>query len=140
MFQKRNNIAFYDIIVSMKNRTGINIRKWCMTYETCIGEKLSSDMSEADINDAAGLHEKRLAWLMHERLIHLIVMCLTAVLVMFSITLILFLPDTILFSGAMFVISFILLAFYIRHYFFLENTVQRWYVIDEQLQSLLSGK
>ena len=124
----------------MNKRTGINIRKWCMAHEAYIGKILSSDISEAEATEASALHEKRLAYLMHERLIHLIVMCLTAILVMFSIALILFLPDTIVFSGAMFAISFILLAFYIRHYFFLENTVQQWYLIDEKLQDLLSGK
>ena len=130
----------YGIMVSMKIRNGINIRKWCNAHETYIAEKLESDMSEAVRDELANLHEKRLTWLMHERLIHLIVMCITAILVMFSIALILFLPDTIVFSGALFVISFILLAFYIRHYFFLENTVQRWYLIDEDLRVRQAGK
>ena len=71
---------------------------------------------------------------MHERLIHLIVLFITVVLVLFSLALVLFAPDTFPASLIMFAILFVLLIFYVKHYFFLENTVQRWYVIDDELQ------
>jgi hypothetical protein len=32
----------------------------------------------------------------------------------------------------------ILLGFYFCHYFFLENTVQRWYVIADQLRAQIN--
>ena len=96
-------------------------------------ETLASDISESAKNDVVKLHERRLTWLMHERLIHLIVMCLTAVLVMFSMALVMFLPETMPFSIPLFLIAFVLLIFYIRHYFFLENTVQQWYVLYDKM-------
>ena len=117
----------------MNTRCGINIRKWCLAHEAYIDEKLSSDMSSAEKNDVVKFHEKRLTWLMHERLVHLIVMCLTAILVMFAMALVLFLPETLPFSIPLFLIAFILLIFYVRHYFFLENTVQRWYVLYDKV-------
>ena len=120
-------------MIYMDTRCGINIRKWCIAHEAYIGEKLSSDMSAAEKTELAKLHDKRLSWLMHERLVHLIVMCLTAILVMFAMALVLFLPETMLFSIPLFLIAFILLIFYVRHYFFLENTVQRWYVLYDKV-------
>ena len=51
-----------------------------------------------------------------------------------SYPLIMFIPDSIIFSMPMFLILFVLLFFYIRHYFFLENTVQRWYRIAEEMR------
>ena len=76
---------------------------------------------------------------MHERLIHLIVVFITVILVLFSIALILFCPGAIPAALPMFLILFVLLIFYIRHYFFLENTVQHWYRIDEEIENLING-
>ena len=120
-------------MMCMDTRCGINIRKWCLAHETYIGGKLSSDISDAERIEVAKLHERRLTWLMHERLVHLIVMCLTAVLVMFSMAIVLFLPETMAFSIPLFLISFVLLIFYVRHYFFLENTVQKWYMLYDKV-------
>lgn len=114
----------------MKTRNGINIRKWCLEHEELIETRLAGETDADELAVLLALHEKKLSWLMHERLVHLIVMCLTAVLVMFSMGLILFVPETITLSGPLFLIAFVLLIFYVRHYFFLENTVQRWYYIS----------
>ncbi len=119
------------------NRYGIGIRKWCCEYEDRLLAELGSDASSDRIAILLKTHEKRLSWLMHERLIHLIVTFITIILVIFSMSLVLFLPDTILFSLPMFLILFVLLIFYLRHYFFLENTVQRWYIITQDLESRL---
>lgn len=128
--------VFYGIICDMKTRSGINIRKWCLAHEELIETRLAGETDADELADLFALHEKKLSWLMHERLVHLIVMCLTAVLVMFSMGLILFLPEMITLSGPLFLIAFILLIFYVRHYFFLENTTQQWYVLDEKLRTL----
>ena len=123
----------------MKTRIGINIRKWCLAHEELIETTLAGETDTDKLAVLSELHEKRLSWLMHERLIHLIVMCLTAVLVMFSMGLILFFPEMITLSGPLFLIAFILLIFYVRHYFFLENTVQKWYVLDDEIRKKRSG-
>ncbi len=114
-------------------RQGINVRKWCLAHERYIGDKLAGELSAGEIAEVKDLHEKRLSWLMHERLIHLIVLFITVILVLFSMSLILLLPDTVYAALPMFTITFILAVFYVRHYFFLENTVQHWYELDELL-------
>ncbi len=109
------------------------MRKWCLEHERYIEDKLACDPDAGEIAEVKALHEKRLSWLMHERLIHLIVLFITVLLVLFSMSLILLLPDTVYAAFPMFAITFILAVFYVRHYFFLENTVQHWYELDELL-------
>ena len=43
------------------------------------------------------------------------------------------LPSTLPVSLVVYLILLVLLIFYLRHYFFLENTVQHWYHIAEEL-------
>ena len=138
MPQKRNKNAVCDIMLTMKTQKGINVRKWCLTHEAYIDEKLAGELSAEELSGIIKLHEKRLSWLMHERLIHLIVLFITVILVLFSMALILLVPDTICASLPMFLITFILAVFYVRHYFFLENTVQHWYEMDEAISQRFS--
>lgn len=121
-------------------RYGIKIKKWCREYESSLLERLGSKPSGDEIKELLAIHEKRLSWLMHERLVHLIVTFITVILVIFSMSLVLFLPDSMIFSMPMFLILFVLLFFYIRHYFFLENTVQYWYMICQDMELALSSE
>ena len=70
---------------------------------------------------------------MHERLVHLIVLLIAIIVLLFSIFLLASAPDTLPASLPMCILIFILGCFYVRHYFFLENTVQKWYMIEEEL-------
>lgn len=89
----------------------------------------------ADPGTLLSWHEKKLAWLQHERLIHLIVLFLTLVGELFIIAAVLFAEATFPYSLILMYLVLIVLIFYVRHYFILENTVQRWYVIVEELHS-----
>jgi len=119
------------------DKYGIGITKWCREYEKQLEEALSSEPSGDELARLLASHEKRLSYLMHERLIHLIVVFITVILVLFSIALILFCPETMPASLPMFLILFVLLVFYIRHYFFLENTVQHWYRLTEEIENMI---
>ena len=70
-------------------------------------------------------HLQMIAFLQHERLVHLPVMLTTLIgfLAMFIIT---FFSMSLLAFIGMLMLA-ILSGFYIEHYFFLENTVQDWY-------------
>ncbi len=112
---------------------GINITKWCRRHEKEITEKAQGAQTAGELSLIIDDHRLKLSRLMHERLVHLIVLFITVVILLFSITLIVFAPDTIIASAPLCVIVFVLVCFYVKHYFFLENTVQRWYAIDEEL-------
>ena len=76
-------------------------------------------------------HRTQIANIQHERLIHLIVLCLFALLLIGSFALTIFMPSVA--SGLLFFILFMVEAFYILHYRLLENTVQQWYKIENTI-------
>ena len=123
----------------MKKRFGINVTKWCKLHECEVQEQINGAQTADELQSVLSEHEKKLSWLMHERLIHLIVMVMIGVVMLFSMAFILFLPDFIPASVPMFVISFVLTCFYVKHYFFLENTVQHWYTIDEDITAKIKS-
>ena len=115
-----------------KDTFGINIKKWCKDHE----EEITSAISKGEVSALLiEKHEKKLTWLMHERLVHLIVTVMTVIVELFVLDLMLLHPELGIYP-AFFVLGFaILLGFYFYHYFFLENTVQRWYKIAEELRT-----
>ena len=107
---------------------GIRIKDYCAGHETYVLNRLEAN----DALDALLLlHERKLNWLQHERLVHLIVLSVIAVLFLFTVWLFIALanPFVLILIG----IVLILLLAYIRHYFFLENTVQRWYTLYDRI-------
>lgn len=78
-------------------------------------------------------HMKQIHFMQHERMLHLMVLCLTTVLLITGVILMfytVYLPLYILT-----LIVGVLEMFYLIHYFRLENTVQRWYVLDQKIQA-----
>ena len=80
-------------------------------------------------------HLTQIAFFQHERLIHLIVTVLFAILEFMSLFLCMLVPNigTMLLTIAVLV----LLIPYIRHYYLLENEVQRMYEQYDRLQGLI---
>ena len=121
----------------MKDRdlkNGINMIAWCRAHEKYIGDRLKAGDDPAVL---LAWHEKKLAWLQHERLVHLLVTMLTAGGFLFALGAWLY---TASFGVSLFALGLlILLFFYFVHYFRLENTVQHWYNIAEDLHSRLDG-
>lgn len=112
-----------------KDRYGIPMIQYCREHEQYIENGLAEGK---DRKELLAWHEKKLAWLQHERLVHFLVTMLTAIVFLFSILLGIYLgwsPAVLLLQ----LILFVLLAAYLRHYFKLENTVQHWYRIADEL-------
>ena len=110
-------------------RFGINVEKWCKAH-TAEAESLISagTVTEKDLRR----HGKMLSYLMHERLIHLIVT------VLFALSMILVFGIFIL-SGDLYILLLLalilsLLVPYIVHYFHLENGVQTLYTLIDELE------
>ena len=138
------------------DRFGVNITRFMKTYDLELRQQLQRlrqaqqpDANESqpaqpvppvqpaqpDLPAIIAHHEQILRWMEHERLIHLIVMVLTALFLMFSIFLALFL-DIGLPGKVLVALAIILTAAYVIHYARLENTVQRWHRISLDLQQL----
>jgi len=93
--------------------------------------------SEAELNKLKTEHLTQLAFFQHERLIHLIVTVLFALIEFIALYMFLTLGTigTLLLTAAI----MILLIPYIRHYYLLENEVQRMYVQYDRLQKLIDA-
>lgn len=76
-------------------------------------------------------HRLQIQNIQHERLIHLIVLCLFTILLMGSLTLFFIIMSIPALSLAL--IFLIVEIFYIRHYYLLENTVQHWYRLENDM-------
>lgn len=76
-------------------------------------------------------HRRQIAFMQHERLIHLLVLLTMAVLCLASIGFISVHPTLPGFALASLLL--VLVSAYVVHYFRLENGVQRWYHLSNQL-------
>ena len=119
-----------------KDRYGIPMIQYCREHEEYIKKQLAAGAKSSEL---LALHEKKLAWLQHERLVHFLVTMLTGVFFIFSVLLGMFLEWSIAVL-ALQLILFVLLAAYLRHYFKLENMVQHWYRIADEIYNENKGE
>jgi len=114
-------------------KLGDVMTKYVRSWEAeVVRRRTEGSVSERLLRD----HYRHIQWLQHERLVHLLVMLFVALvlLVVFVITLIS--PGMMI--GLLLLILIVLTGFYIHHYYFLENTVQRWYRLADQLTFALT--
>lgn len=107
--------------------------EYLTNYMKTVAERLEKCDSPAVLEEIMAEHKDKIAFMQHERIVHFLVT------MMFAIILVIFL-GVMLFTENIFIIILVtiitvLLAFYIKHYYFLENTVQKMYkVYDEILE------
>lgn len=108
------------------------MRKRMTDYMKQMDELLSAEKAQTDYEKLRAEHLIQIQFFQHERLIHLIVTCLFAVMAIavFLTLLFVFSIGLLLLFGALMV----LLIPYIRHYYFLENGVQRMYEQYDRLR------
>lgn len=92
---------------------------WIENQESLI--RKGQGPSQDDLN----FHNKKISQLQHERLVHLLVMIFVGLALVIVFVSSLFLEIILLY--VLDLILAILFLFYIRHYYLLENTVQKWY-------------
>ena len=66
-----------DKMKENKDRFGINIMSYCREHENRLEKELAAG---AEPHELLTWHEKKLAWLQHERLIHLLVTILLSLI------------------------------------------------------------
>ena len=113
--------------------TGTTMEKRIKTYLLLTEEWLQNKdkLSEQEREKFRQEYLMHLSFYQHERLVHLLVTILFAILTFLSIGIAIVgeYPAMYLVTAALFV----LLIPYIRHYYFLENSVQKMYDLYEQL-------
>lgn len=114
---------------------GINIKQYCREHEKSIIAAVSENGVTSELMD---LHKEKIAIVQHERLVHLIVTAMVVFAELFAVDLVLLHPETAGIAGAIVMLGLaVLLGFYFYHYFFLENTVQRWYKLLDEMRGQL---
>lgn len=96
-----------------------------LSYRKSIDQLLEKGNRGTDWENVLQIHLDQIAFFQHERLIHLIVTALVAVLMMMCIGIAMIAGEPMVFLLAL--PLFILLVPYISHYYLLENEVQKMY-------------
>ena len=119
----------------MKNNGtyGINMKQYCRNHEAAVTKALS----EGGVTEALLVtHLEMIRRIQHERLIHLIVTVMVVIAELFVVDLVLLHPELGIVPAIIMLALAVLLAFYFYHYFFLENTVQRWYKLADEMKKI----
>lgn len=101
-------------------------------HESYVREVLEKNPDEEKLKELLAYHNRQIQWMQHERLVHLIVMlfvCFFTLLVFGFTVMRSSLPSMMLLA-----ILLILSVAYLFHYYRLENNVQQWYSISNQIR------
>lgn len=101
-------------------------------HESYVREVLEKNPDEEKLKELLAYHNRQIQWMQHERLVHLIVMlfvCFFTLLVFGFTVMRSSLPSMMLLA-----ILLILSVAYLFHYYRLENNVQKWYSISNQIR------
>ncbi|MBQ6480616.1 MAG: hypothetical protein IJI45_05820 [Anaerolineaceae bacterium] len=113
------------------DRFGINMKRFCREHEARVTAAAAAGEVTQELLEE---HLRMIAWVQHERLMHLIVTVTVVLCELFTVDLVLLHPELGIVPAVIMLGLAVLLGFYFWHYFFLENTVQRWYRIAEEIQ------
>ena len=119
----------------MKNdRFGVNMKRFCREHEARVTAAVEAGEATPELLEE---HLRMIAWVQHERLVHLIVTVMVVLCELFTVDLVLLHSELGIVPAVIMLGLAVLLGFYFRHYFFLENTVQRWYRIAQAMRGKL---
>ena len=117
------------------------MKKYIQSYMDKVQGFMDLNMKDADIEkirEVLSEFEIKITYFQHERLIHLIVTVLFAILEVISIALILTDPSVpAIILSALFLV---LVVPYVMHYYFLENSVQHMYKMRDQILETIREK
>lgn len=115
---------------------GINVIQYCKAHNAYVDEKLDAG---AHLEELLECHDRKIRWLQHERLVHLLVTIWTSLIVLF-----LFYLELAVVSNLLVVLLLlgllVLLGFYLFHYFRLENMVQHWYKVSDRIRRKMENR
>lgn len=111
---------------------GIGTIQYCREHEKYVEAELRAGRATEEL---LSLHEKKLSWVQHERLIHFLVTMLTAGALFFSFFMYIYVEGEGKVPALICSLVLLVLLFcYMVHYFHLENTVQLWYAYHDEIR------
>lgn len=105
--------------------------KYLKDYILYINEKLKKCTDPLEIDEIMAEHKDKIQFMQHERIVHFLVT------MMFAIILVIFIFAQLVVENIgltiLIILIMVLVAAYIKHYYFLENTVQNMYKIYDEI-------
>ncbi len=120
-----------------KDTFGINMTLYCKNHQALIESALQEGQVTRELYET---HREKIQILQHERLVHLIVTAMVVFVELFVVDLTVLHVELGLLPPILMLGLAVLLGFYFVHYFFLENTVQHWYRLEDEMREALSRK
>lgn len=100
-------------------------------YMKSINERLAACSSRSELEEIFSEHRDKIVFMQHERIVHFLVTMMFAIILSVFMAAVLFLENLMLLILVTIII--VLLGFYIKHYYFLENTVQEMYRVYDRI-------
>lgn len=105
--------------------------KYLNEHEQNVKNLLDKELTEIELLNLKEYHAKQIFFMQHERFIHLVVTLFMALFLLLSLG---FSMSVRTYAGAVLcLLLLILVSAYIIHYFHLENGVQRWYGLSNEI-------
>jgi hypothetical protein len=113
----------------------MNIKKYMKAHEAMIADQLRHEGDKQYWLDLLNKHTRMIHYMQNERLIHLMVTIAFGIFQLVTMLIVFISPTipVIILMG----LFFILLLPYIIHYYFLENSIQKWYRLSDAIEKKL---
>ena len=110
----------------------MNINKYMKMHEAMITNQLCQQGDKQFWIGLMNKHTRMIQYMQHERLIHLMVTIAFGIFLLMTMLIAFINPTTpvIILMG----LFFFLLVPYIIHYYYLENTIQSWYRLSDEIE------
>ena len=102
-------------------------------HEAFIRGQLASAGGGADWPGLARFHSAQISYLQHERLVHLLVTLFFGLSALLTLLFLVLHPQPLV--GVLLLLLLVLLVPYLVHYYRLENGVQRWYHLANEIEA-----
>jgi hypothetical protein len=113
------------------------MEKYLKRHEAFIRQQLASPGDGTDWQALARFHRTQIGYMQHERLIHLFVTLFFGLCALLLFLFLLLHPQAV--AGVLILLVLALLVPYLVHYFRLENGVQRWYALANEIDRRAGG-
>ena len=105
--------------------------EYLTAYMKTAEERLGKCSNMKDWQKMFDEHKDKIAFMQHERIVHFLVTMMFALILTILICTLLFTQNIAVL--VLITMMIVLIAFYIKHYYFLENTVQKMYKVYDAM-------
>ena len=105
--------------------------EYLTNYMKYVQQRLEACTDRELLEEILAEHKDKIAFMQHERIVHFLVTMMFALILTIFMSVLIF---TVNLAVLLLVtIMLVLIAFYIKHYYFLENTVQKMYRVYDDI-------